>query len=115
MPKIRNRTEFAPVSTPSIVLLWHPRRRRVSGFFPLRRLRLFCRDRIVRHTPPDSRIRRVFAPSFRYRTKPSEYIEPVWEHRATAISGGRLYRYPLPSRGYNTVAGIRFSVGSLRP
>lgn len=24
MPKIRNRTEFAPVSTPSIVLLWHP-------------------------------------------------------------------------------------------
>ena len=31
MPKIRNRTECAPVSTPSIVLLWHPRRRRVAG------------------------------------------------------------------------------------
>ena len=33
MPKIRNRTECAPVSTPSIVLLWHPRRRRVSSCF----------------------------------------------------------------------------------
>ena len=33
MPKIRNRTECAPVSTPSIVLLWHPRWRRVAGCF----------------------------------------------------------------------------------